>query len=347
MASSCLRLALIRKKQLRLLKGNIMPVFGYLRFLFLCASVWFAVSAVHAQAPDVPIMRGRGAPFEELIQQANELRMEGRLLSLADVSLDSDRYVPSDDLPAPKRNALPEREIWSLAKKAHVRVGWHYLCQKCEHWHQQFAGGFFIHEDGLLATCQHVIDPERKSYREGYLIVATDSGAVYPVVDVLASNADADVAILRVAVDEPVVALPLEVNTYPGDSAWCYSDPLRRAGYFSRGMVNRFYYEQETKEDVIRMEVSTAWAPGSSGSAVLDHAGNAIGLVSKISAAGAPRHRRNESPDGDDDNKHVGGSSTMIVFRSAARAADVLDLTKPQTENVDHIAAPESPDRKE
>lgn len=113
-------------------------------------------------------------------------------------------------------------------------------------------------------------------------------------------------------------------------------------------MVNRFYYERNAAEDVIRMEVSTAWAPGSSGSAVLDHAGNAIGMVSKISTAGSSHVRKRGNSDAQDENpKHAPGGGTMIVFRSAARAADILDLTKPQAENVEHIAAPESPDRKE
>jgi hypothetical protein len=298
--------------------------------MMLCVFEHLAAQHVFAQAPSVPIIRDRGEPFKNLIDATNVLREEGKLLSQDAVQEQINRGTCEVALPSPNTTQLTDRQIWQTSRKAHVRVGWHYLCQRCDHWHQRMAGGFFVSTNGLVVTCEHVIDPSTRSYREGYLIVTSEDGAVYPVAEVLASDAHTDVAILRVDVDAPVVALPLQTDVYPGDPAWCYSDPMKRSSYFSKGMVNRFYYDNEDGEEIIRMEVSTAWAPGSSGSAVLDQYGNAIGLVSKISAAGAPRPRGSESRDGEDDDKHIRSSSTMIVFRSAARAADVLDLTKPE-----------------
>lgn len=87
-------------------------------------------------------------------------------------------------------------------------------------------------------------------------------------------------------------------------------------------MVNRFYVRGKKGDESSRMEVSTDWAPGSSGAAVVDQCGNAIGHVSEISSASSLRARGTNQPAGS-------SSSPMIVFHSAARAADVISLVKP------------------
>ena len=121
-----------------------------------------------------------------------------------------------------------------------------------------------------MVTCFHVIVP--KEMKEGHLVAATESGTMMPVVEVLAGSRANDVAIVRVQSDKPLETLSLNTGVRPGDEAWCYSDPFGRSGYFSKGIVNRFF--QRTMTNVastvsVRMNVSTDWAPGSSGSAVL------------------------------------------------------------------------------
>ncbi len=307
-----------------------MVTYKYLIILILACMSTVHMQSIFAQAPGVPIMRDRGGPSRNLIQAANEAREKGILLSLEQVAEQMNRKHFTTSLPQPNSIPLHSRTIWEQSRAAHVRVGFHYLCNRCDNWHQSLAGGFFINPYGLVATCQHVIDPSARDYREGYLIAASDDGTFYPVVEVLASDAPTDVAIIRVAVDKPVPYLPLNVNVYPGDDAWCYSYPLRRAGYFSHGIVNRFHYEDKDGVEVARLAVTTDWAPGSSGSAIIDTYGNAIGIVSTISPAGTgrsqPRNRLLQnlvSPQSD---------STVIIFRTAARAADVIALTQGGTQ---------------
>jgi len=288
-----------------------------------------------AQAPGVPIMPDRIGASPALIEAAETARANGQLLSQEQVADQLKREsFSTTSLPKPHSIPLHSREIWHRARAAYLRVGWHYLCNRCDNWHQNFAGGFFINPYGLVATCEHVIAPQRNSHREGYLIAASEDGTLYPVVEILASHAPTDVAILRVAVDKPVPYLPLNVNVYPGDQAWCYSYPLRRAGYFSQGIVNRFHYENKDGAEVPRLAVTTDWAPGSSGAAIIDTYGNAIGMVSTITPAGTGRPRTRIHRPQDEDPQEVLSDPTAIIFRTAARAADIIALTTSDQQHV-------------
>lgn len=86
-------------------------------------------------------------------------------------------------------------------------------------------------------------------------------------------------------------------------------------------MVNRFYYQDAKDRRGVRMEVSTDWAPGSSGSAVVDECANVIGFVSAIQPASSARPRGT--------NQTSTANSPFITFHCASRAADVLALVKP------------------
>ena len=295
----------------------------------LRASIRFAVAVCfgllaanesRAQAPGVKVVRDRGEQFETLVAKANALRVAGALLSIGEVTNQMRRATCELQLPKPSEKKLSDREIWQRSREAHVRVGWHYLCHKCNHWHQNLAGGYFITADGVIATCYHVVEPD-DGIREGYLVAGTEDGRFFPITEVLAADKTSDVAILRAKLDAPAKPLALNMNVFPGDAAWCYSDPLGRSGYFSKGMVNRFFIQpRKQRAETARMEVSTDWAPGSSGAAVLDECGNAIGHVSEISSAGSGRNRGT--------NQTAGAASPVIVFHCASRAADVLALVK-------------------
>ena len=293
----------------------------------------FGALSVLAQAPGVEIVRDKGEQFAMLVKKANALMEKKVLLSLEDVEKQLSRKQCSIELPAPHAKNLTDREIWVRSRAAHVRVGWHYRCKRCDKWHQNLAGGYFINKAGAVATCYHVIDKDKDTYREGYLVAANDKGDLLPVLEVLAADKATDTAIIRVKVEgAEVTPLPLQANTYPGDSAWCYSDPLGRSGYFSKGMINRFYvYKKKDQAESSRMEVSTDWAPGSSGAAVLDEFGNAIGHVSEISSAGSHK-KKPASRKGSGTNKvakvTAHSDNSVIVFHCASRAADVLGLIK-------------------
>jgi hypothetical protein len=293
------------------MRHSLLPV------VLLCAILFALPRALEAQAPGVRIVRDRSGQSAETVRQANAAREAGGLLDEAAVREQIKRTHFEVKLPKPSTRKQTSRQIWERAQAAYVRVGWHYLCNRCDEWHQSLAGGYFVTADGIVATCHHVIEP-KPDRRESYLVAASELGEFWPVTEVLAANARADVALLRVATGRKMQPLALNSQVYPGDSAWCFSDPLGRSSYFSHGIVNRFCELRRDGAWAPRMDVSTDWAPGSSGSAVLDQYANAIGHVSEINAAGRGHERGTNQP-----------GRALITFHYASRAADVLALTRP------------------
>lgn len=298
----------------RLLWSGVLP-----RLVATACVFPFAGGGLFGQAPGVPIIRDRGETSRAMVDRANALREAGQLLDMERAKRQLARARTALKLPSAARTPLSDLEIWRRTRAAHVRIGWHYLCQKCEHWHQDLAGGYFVTADGVVATSQHVVDPST-DFRDGFLVAANEAGEILPVLEVLAANETTDAALLRVQARGRVTFLPLNTDVNPSDEAWCYSDPLGRKNYFSKGIVNRFYYHRHEGEEIVRMEVSTDWAPGSSGAAIVDRCGNAIGHVSEISSGGGPRGRGT--------NQTTRASGPYIVFHSATRAKDVLDLVQ-------------------
>jgi hypothetical protein len=224
---------------------------------------------------------------------------------------------------------LPAREICIAARRGHVRVGWSYLCDKCGSWHLKLAGGYILTTKGAVATCFHVIEPGPE-VRDGCLVAVGEEGTVFPVAEVLAANSESDACIVRVAGGD-FKPLPLNTNVYPGDTVYCYSDPAEHRDYFSAGIVNRFYQLGASRPAAARasaavaptrINVSTDWAPGSSGSAVLDECGNVIGHVAKISSV-----RDESTPKAHDSSAE---RPAAMVFHEAVSARHVLRLTRPR-----------------
>ena len=153
------------------------------------------------------------------------------------------------------------------------------------------AGGYVITDDGAAVTCYHCVEPKESSMREGYLIALDADNNVLPVTAILGCDKIMDAAIVRVA-GKDLTPLALNDRVAPGDPVYLYSDPMHVAGYFSSGMVNRFFWKIGRSGDPttlggakrFRLNVSTDWAPGSSGAAILDACGNAVGHVSVISS---------------------------------------------------------------
>ena len=223
-------------------------------------------------------------------------------------------------LSAPSQLRLSGREIAERARAGYVRVGWYYHCSECGNWHINTSGGYAISTDTIVTAC-HVLEPPPKMRNaEGFPIALRGESEVIPVLAVLAADKDTDAAVLRAGVSN-LVPLALTDDVRVGDTVFCLSDPHGVRGYFSSGIINRLFSTKPSAgidARFQRINVSTDWAPGSSGAAVLDERGNVIGHVARISSI------FNSSPDSAD---HVGAkSATLMNLHEAVPAKSVLTL---------------------
>lgn len=256
--------------------------------LLLALLPLFCAAPSLAQLPGTPIIETAGND-DELIQKASKLREAGKLMKDAQVAEQMDKPEPGAvELAAENGQVLKTREVADKARKGFLRVGYFFLCKRCDHWHFNLAGGYAIGKD-TIASCYHVIKPG-DDMREGYLVAVDWENNVIPVTKVLAADKALDTVILRVE-GGTQVPLGLSDAVAVGDPAYCYSFPLGQRGYFSNGIVNRFYWKGPRKGDAgsleelraLRVNVSTDWAPGSSGAAIVDEKANVIGHVDTIS----------------------------------------------------------------
>lgn len=294
---------------------------------------------LNAQAPGVPVYNeGRGSrPQAALMEQAKKLHEASALLPLKQAMEQAKRGQCALTLPLADTRPLTPRERWQRARLAHIRVGAFFLCSNCDRWHLDLAGGYAITADGAVATCAHVIAPP-ESMKEGWLVAATEDDELLVVTEVLCCNEGTDSAIIRVKSAAPLTPLPLGLDVSPGDPVWCFSDPNGKRGYFSEGVVSRFVrrsFMRKKEADKLPqgtaiprpvwLETTTEWAPGSSGSAVIDQFGNAVGHVSEIQSVleePLPARRKKGEKDA---TPPVG---TLMVFHQAIAAAEVLALVK-------------------
>lgn len=255
--------------------------------------------------------------LEPVIAKATELLSAGKLLATEAFAAQKQNPQPGPVALAPAATEpLTGREIARRASAGYVRAGWFFQCTKCGKWHVNLAGGYAVAADTIV-TAHHVMNPpENMKPGVGHPILVRGESEVVPVTAVVADNEGLDAIVLRTAASD-LSPLPLAGDVQVGDNVWCLSDPRGERGYFSSGIVNRFVDRNG------RINVSTDWAPGSSGAAVLDVAGNVIGHVATIRAlfGKAPTHPPDAKP-GDP----AGAPAQAMNLHEAIPAKSVLGM---------------------
>jgi thiol-disulfide isomerase/thioredoxin len=232
------------------------------------------VEASSPQPPDPVALRVQSLAAEGRLTPAEKIAQELKSPKAARI-----------ELPAASTTPIRGREIAKRAAAAHVRVGWVYQCTKCDRWHSNLAGGYAIDTD-VVATARHVVEPPvTMRPGSGHAVVVRGSDEVLNVTSVMLADEVSDTAILRVSAKD-LKPLAFSRDVQVGDTAYCLSDPKGVIGHFSAGIVNRLFSLSKAgeKADPLqeRIAVSADWAPGSSGSAILDEYGNIIGHVARI-----------------------------------------------------------------
>jgi thiol-disulfide isomerase/thioredoxin len=264
------------------------------------------------------------AALEPVIAKATELLDAGKFLTAEAFASQKQNPQPAPVALTPAGTApLPGREIARRAAAGYVRAGWFFQCTKCGRWHTNLAGGYAVAPDTVV-TAHHVMQPpENMKPGVGHPILVRGESDVLPVTAVLADDASMDAIVLRAAVTD-LTPLPLGGDVQIGDSVWCLSDPRGERGYFSAGIVNRFVDRTANGARLHRINVSTDWAPGSSGAAILDVAGNVIGHVATIRAlfGKAPTH----PPDAKPGEPATGAPAMAMNLHEAIPAKSVLTI---------------------
>lgn len=227
---------------------------------------------------------------------------------------------------------LRGREIAQRAVDAHVRCGWVYQCSKCNRWHLQMAGGYAIAPDALVTAFHVMAEPSAVKLEEAYPIVVLGDERIVPVTGVLAADPAMDTIVLRVGTTD-LKPLALSDDARIGDPIYCLSDPQGFRGYFSAGLINRHFSLRAGSTDprYQRVHVSSGWSKGSSGSAILDECGNAIGHVVRIQSLFNP-------DTASADKSAAGKSATVLNLHEAVPAKSVLSLLTAKKEKAEAAA---------
>lgn len=157
-------------------------------------------------------------------------------------------------------------------------VGSVYKCDKCDHWHSGgVATAWCLTEDGLMVTNAHVF-AKAKGAAMG---ICDRKGNCHPVTAVLASDANTDVALFRVA-GKGFKPLRLGEAAPVGTEISVISHPDQR--YFTRtsGEISRYSSKPGRGKNpaVTWMSITADYAKGSSGGPVFNPAGEVVGMVS-------------------------------------------------------------------
>jgi len=182
-----------------------------------------------------------------------------------------------------------------------VLIGTAYKCDKCTRWHNSLASGVVVDPDGVVATNHHVAAGANGEA----MGVLTADGRFFPVTEVLATNKDRDVALLRVAA-KGLAALPLREDAGAGAPIYCYSHPANSFGCLSEGVIARYCRLPGERNGAVFMQITADYARGSSGGPILDREGNLIGLVSSTSPV------YYDSPAGAKDGKAAAPNLQMV-----------------------------------
>jgi serine protease Do len=163
--------------------------------------------------------------------------------------------------------------------------------------------GFFISEDGLILTANHVVDPSdigNSAIRQNVRYVAIDPDRNEYPVQLVGFDAYLDLAVMQAEILGPVPYLPLaSLNPRVGNEVVAIGNSN---GDFLEGRVGRIsrlgVASPRARFADNTIELTAALSPGDSGGPVLNANGEAIGVVSYISfnpggtAMNVPPHLR-------------------------------------------------------
>ncbi|MBV9877309.1 MAG: trypsin-like peptidase domain-containing protein [Verrucomicrobia bacterium] len=159
----------------------------------------------------------------------------------------------------------------------------------------QTSTGFFITDDGVLVTNNHV------TAGAADLLAQTSTGAIYIFRSVIFRSASLDLALLKfAATGVPHLRLGSAVHVVEGQRIVVIARPEGLQTTVSAGIISAL------RDDRSSMQITAAISPGSSGAPVLDESGQVIGIANPI------------CKDGGDQNCAIAAETLKLAFLAGA-----------------------------
>ena len=169
--------------------------------------------------------------------------------------------------PYPETPALNSEEIFTKASDAVFKIDIKILSEA------DFGSGsgFFISSDGVAVTNMHVISSMSSAS------ITTTDGSIYPVEGIIAINADADLAIIKVKGSGfHYLELGDPSALRAAQRIYCIGSPFGLDNSISDGLVSNAKRDYEGHTYI---QISAPIAPGSSGGALLNEYGQVVGVT--------------------------------------------------------------------
>ncbi len=250
--------------------------------------VWLSLPLPSSGAPvssEVPVCGGihygmaiDSAAVKQALADAGECFLrEGRAIQMSTLTNQLQRTSCALKLPNPAKTKLQPQPLAKLTQRSVLVVAGVYRCETCNQLHSSPSAGFVITKGGAFVTSCHVL-----SHHDYLTVLAmTGDGKIYPVKEILAADADTDVAIGQLD-GSGFAPLPLSRDASPGMRVLVNSHPHEHFFSLSEGIVARHFVETENGKQLPVMAVTADFGPGSSGAPVIDPTGASVGVVDSI-----------------------------------------------------------------
>jgi hypothetical protein len=315
-------LSLLREARSNEPASSTPPVLLLLGVILLVSSAW-------AGTPRFVI--NDDAYVDKVAAASARLLQEGKLKSLEVLrgEIRTEGY-PLRPIPLAHQR-LEAPQLYDRLRQSTLAIGSYYKCPDCGQWHFNSSAGFVVGEGGIICTCCHVVEAEDEGIKESYLIATDDAGRVFPVQSVLAADSESDTCFVKVGAPD-LKPLPLRPGARAGERVYCLSHPGGYYFMFTQGIVARVNRKRNEVLDehghtngvltrpVLFLNVTTEFAPGSSGAPIVDEAGNVVAQVASIAEAGEPPEGVTNAP-----------ASPSVPVRFCTATEEILRLTRAGT----------------
>lgn len=176
---------------------------------------------------------------------------------------------------------VSKEAVFERCRRASMVVGCLYDCGRCSQIHANLSGGVVVSEDGLVLTNYHVLVREEGKVKG--MVAMNHQGECFSIAEVLAASKSADVALIRLACDRPLEAIPIATGSpNPLSPIFVISHPHNEFFAVSTGVVSRLAKSGMPGDSATWLEITAEFSGGSSGSGIFDVSGQLVGLVSRI-----------------------------------------------------------------